>query len=675
MFQANTSVFVGKDRFSGFRDHIADDGFFFLFEVEDGMTKSEGHAFIKDVQRLKDEKGDINNLSDLEVWVSGLSRIKSIPVHFSIACGVQVDDIVYLQTVGQGEIHLRRGKDFVRLIHGDKSASGYIKEGDMFTFTTKSFRAMVEEEEKLMEPMDKDAPPELVSALEDHFDKKNDGGTSSIFVQFSMTEAESSKKSTKKVIEEEDAADKMGFTASESDVDDQHDSSEDTETEDTNAESDINHKPNYHSHAVESTEVEEDEAAVVAAPKRGLPVMEMPTSPSNSQDDAGPGMPKKNIFSNLKFSLPKSKLSPKTSRLITIAVLVVLGGIIIWSVVLGNQRRVAAQQQKKIQATSRDVDKKLSQADEDAFLNLDRSVALIAEAKKEVADLQKEVGAGHITEINSMNKKITEKENAIMHKDEKQPEEFYDLALEEKNAAGVKMYLEKDNIAILDTDNKTIYNLSAEKKSITKSKNDVLTDATKVGMVKGVLFAFVPGKGLYEFTDDTKVKNVIPNDKDWGDVADIAFFSGNVYMLDSAKKDILKYTLIADGYAPKTSYFKTKPDLSDALSMKIDSSVYVASSNDINKFTRGDAEDFNVNFPTTKVDLEEIYTDEDATKVYAWDRTNATIYILGKNGTYEKQVKASILAKATDVIAYKGDILVLSGSKIYKLSESDAKKE
>jgi hypothetical protein len=694
MFQANTSVFVGKDRSSGFRDHIAEDGFFFMFEVEDGMTKTEGHAFMKDVKRRKDEKGDIRTLGDLEVWINGLANIKSIPAHFSIACGAQVDDIIYLQTVGQGEIHLRRGKDFVRLIHGEKSASGYIKEGDMFVFTTSTFRAMVEEEEALIEPMDKNPPAELVSALEDYYDKKNDLGSSSIFAQFSMNAAPA--KAGKKSALKEDAAERMGFSTDEEGADD------------ASQEEDIKHKPNYHSRAVQSTEVEDDDAedasgdeealggtaagaagiagagaateaiggAVVGAgagiPRRsGLPVMEMPDE--NIQTDAAP---KKNFFSKLKFSLPESKLSKKTSRLIMIAILIVLGGIIVWSVVLGNQRRMAAQAQKRIQATEMEVDRKTARADEQAFLNLDESTMLLAQAKKEVTDLEKEVGPGYAADIKRLNKKITDKENEIMHKDEKEPEEFYDLALENKNAAGNAMYLEKDNIAILDSENKTIYNLSAEKKSITKSKNDILSDATRVGMVKGVLFAFVPGKGLYEFTDDTKTKKVIDNDKDWGDIKDIGYFAGNIYMLDGGKQDILKYTLIADGYAPKTSYFKgEKPDLTDAISMKIDSSVYVASVNDVLKFTSGEADDFKVSFPTTKVDIQSIYTDENAKKVYAWDRTNATVFVLAKNGTYEKQIKASVLAKASDVIAYKDDILVLVGSKIYKLNEADAKEE
>lgn len=648
MFQANTSVFVGKDRFSGFRDHIAAEGFFFLFEAESDMTKAEGHALMKDVQRLKDEKGDIRSLGDLEVWMNGLTRIKNIPEQYSIACGVQVDDIVYLQTVGKGEVHLRRGKDFVRLIHGDKSASGYIKEGDMFVFTTSSFRTLIEEEEKLQDPMDKDEPPALVTALEDYFDKKNDAGSVGIFTQFSKNAAPAAAGAA---VSAEDEAEKMGFS----------------------------HTPQYHARAVESTEVEEDEPAEDATPelppmepavarRAGLPVMEMPESSAPA-----PGTPKKNPFPN--FHLPESPLPKNVSKMITIVVVVILAVIFIWSVVFGLQRRKAAEVQKKIQATEMDVDKKTAQADEDAFLNLDKSVALLADAKKEVKDLEAEIGSGHSLDIARLNKKITDKENAIMHKDEKAPEEFYDLALENKNATGDVMFLEKDNIAILDTQNKTIYNLSAEKKSITKSKNDILADANMVGMVKGVLFAFVPGKGLYEFSDDTKVKNVIANDKDWGTIADIAYFAGNVYMLDSGKKDVYKYTLITDGYAPKKSYFNSKPDLSDVRSMKIDSSIYISASDSILKFTRGDADEFKVSFPTTKVDIEKIYTDEDATKVYAWDKTNAVIYIMGKNGTYEKQIKAGVLAKATDIIAYKGDILVLSGSKIYKLTETDAKKE
>ncbi len=619
MSETQQAVFVGKSRTHTYRDYLAEDTCFLVFECDD-TTKDEGKKILNHILESKEQHGDIGNMQDFEDWAHKAIFTPDMPVDFSMALGVLNGNVMYIKTVGEGEIHLRRGKDFVRVIHSEKVASGYLKEQDMLVFTTSTFRRLVEEEEKLKGTLDKGTVDQIVQILEGYYDEKGDGGALAVFAEVTS------------------------LTAT-------------------------------------AVQVKHTSAPPVPVPSVA-PVVATPPVAGEKRDFVEPtsddgfdeSARKQNIFSRIK--LPNGGGQTKRSKMITMGVLAVILVIFVWSVVFGYQRRQAAQARKQIDTVEASVAKKTTEAEDVAFLNMDRAIELLEEAKAEVADLRESVGKGYSREIDTIAETITEKENAIVQKDVQEPEEFYDLALEDQKAKGDKMFLEEDKIAILDKANDTLYNFSADKKSIESSKNSAVGDATIVGMVDGALRFFVPGKGLYEFTDDTKVEQLIKNDKDWGSIADIAFFGGNVYMLDPKEGDIHKYAVIADGFGEKTSYFTgTVPDLENANSLKIDASVYIGLSDSVIKFTRGLVDEFNVTLPEKNLDIVDIFTDENTERVYAWDKKNASIYIISKTGSYEGQVKASVLAKASDFVVYNNQILVLSGSKIYTLSNDGSSSE
>lgn len=672
MFSNVNAIFVGKDRSRVFRDYLVDRNFFFVFESE-SMTKADGHAFFKKVQELRKKKSVFDNLNDFEIWLNEAVMTQNIPAHFSLAAGILHRDILYIKTVGDGEIHMRRKKDFVRLIHGDKSASGYAQLGDMLVFTTATFRALIENEEKLIDTLDKDKPVDIVPKLEEHFDNKEDGGAVGMFVQLIEAELE----------EEEDLP--MGFAAKDA-LEDVEDGvvGEPFKKEDYGDQ--IKQSPHYHTHAVQSTEVIDDAPErpyAQARAQRNEPRMDRAELEEDYQEDIDDSVPVKPERAKAGFSMPPFitaltgrfsgiQLKGNPSKMITLAVVVVLFGIIVWSVVLGAQRRQAAQEKQQIAAAEQIIDEKTSQAVELAFLDMDRALALINESKQEVTSLRENLNEDKYADaLSRMEEKVSTAENAIVQKEEKEPEEFYDLALENEDAKGDMFFLEENKMAILDKANDTVYNFDLEKKSLEKSSNKVVGDATMVGMDRGTIFVFVPNKGLYKFIDDEKTEVAIKTDKDWGKITDFDFYGGNVYMVDSGKSDVYKYAVTESGFADKASYFiGTAPSLDGAHSVEIDSSIYVGTTDGAQKYTRGEADDFDTTFPNSDVTITRIYTDENTEKVYAWDKSHATMYVLDKNGSYEQQIKASILAKATDFVVYNNEILLLSGSKIYKLADS-----
>ncbi len=691
MFSPIASVFTGNDRTRVFRDCIVDEDFFFVFEAEEGMTKAEGHAFMKKVVELKKHKRHFENLNDLEIWLNEAVLTTNIPAHFSVSAGVFHKNVLYIKTVGKGEVHMRRGKDFARLIHGDKSASGYIEEGDMIVFTTADFREIIETEEKLKKTLDNDTPEDITQHLEEYFKEKEDRGSLALFLEVTLSDDT-----------EEDLP--LGFAAGNVDRDAnpeelQPDASElrdDDTYPDDGAEDDDSpkHRPNYHSRAVMNTEVEEepfprrvahskpeyddaDDYADGFGAAGGAGAAGVGTAAASAPVAGGGGGKGAALFTGIRnrvAAFSKNGGGKSLSKKITLIAVVVIFAIFIWTIVFGYQRRQKAEDAKKIAAAEQIIDEKTQQADEISFLNMDRALALLNEARAELTTVKEEVGKGNEDELARLEKKIIDVENAIVQKDEQEPEEFYDLALEAEDAKGDAIFLDGDKLAILDRSNKTVYNFSIEDKSLEKSSNAVVGNATFVGMSKGTIYVLDPAKGLYEFTDDTKAELVIEKDEDWGTIRGMAFFNGNVYLLDSRKGDVYKYLVVEGGFSDPSSYFTgTKPDtIGNATSIAIDASIYLSLEDSILKFTRGEADSFTTVFPSDNVSIEKLYTDQETEKVYAWDKTNATLYILSKNGAYERQIKASVLAKASDFVVYQNQILVLSGSKIYTLTEGDA---
>ncbi|MFW5703607.1 MAG: hypothetical protein ACOCXQ_02130 [Patescibacteria group bacterium] len=643
MFKPETAVFVGKDRSRAFRDFIIDGSFFLVFEALEGLHKAEGHDFIKQLERLKKQHGQIINLNDLEIWLQESLLSAAVPAHFSLAAGAVYKNILYIKTVGEGEVHMRRGKRFARLIHGDKTASGYLEENDMVVFTTASYRSLIEEEVKLEKPLNTLVPEKLVQHMEEYFDNKNDKASLAIFAQFSESGVE-------------DEAAEMGFvTNGEPSGRPVTGLAEDEETSEGVDASDPDHHPNYHSHAVESTEVLDEPAQTT------LPDQEIKPEKAKKK----------------RLSIPSIKLPGSFSKKVTLVAVIVIFAIFVWSIIFGYQRRQEAALAAQVEETQAVITEKTAEAEEIAFLNLDRAIALLDEAKLELAKLEESAGEDATEEIAALREQITTMENKIVQKDEQEPEEFYDLALEAADARGDAMFKDGTQLAILDRENKTVYNFSLDEKSLEKSTNEVVSAAELVGIADGTIYVFDREKGLYEFENDEDVSLVIEEDEEWGEVVDLAFYFNNVYMLDREKADIYKYVPVEGGYSEQASYFVgTAPtELNAGTSIAIDASIYVGLDDSVLKFTRGEADEFVTTFPTENVTIEGIYTDEESEKVYVWDKEQGAVYVLSKNGKYERQVRANALKEASDITVYNNQILVLSGSKIYALTENNSSDE
>lgn len=582
MFQKDFAFYLGGELEGGFTGFVAEENFFLILEIEEGLTQEQGRQFLAAVKKGATSVA-IDSLADFESYINEKVRQHNLPAVFSMATGFIKDTILYLKTTGGGIIYLRRENKLTPIIEGTLSASGYIKSADMVIFTTSRFMEVVGAEAELKRFFDDKKPSEIIDEITPLLKSKDDKGIIALFVQFSEFPSET-----------------VG-------------------------------EPLFQSHE----------------------------------------KPWDKLSSTIKMIYQKNTIYSQNMgkrKTLTLLAVFLIFVVLVWSVGLGYQRRKEAAVQKKIESAREQILQKLNQAQEAAFLNISKSESLISEAEDETAKLKKEIGDNR-KEIGELENLIRQRENKIIKREEKSYEEFFDLTIDNKQAKGNRFYLDADSIAILDRSGGRIYFLSLSKKSLDKKVFSEIKNALLLTSYQGEVLFYRPDEGIYKINLEGKLKKAIEKDRDWGEIVDFWIYNGNIYLLDSGKSEIYKYLVAEGGYSAKTSYFKGAAfGLKNANSLAIDASVYVGFADHIFKFTAGSQDDFKTSFPAASVNLTKVFTTRDLEKVYAWDKTKGSIYILGKNGTYEREINSSILKQADDFVVYNNAAYILAGAKIYKIS-------
>lgn len=582
MFQKDIVFYLGQEKENGFSGVISEDGFLVVLEVEEGLTSEEGRTKLN---QLKEHivTTEIQHLSDLETLIHEKIQECNFPTNISLAVGYVKETVLYLKTVGSGNVYLRRGNQFEKIVGGEESASGHIHEQDIYLFTTDRFIQAIGSENEIKKIFDHKKPHEIIEEITPKLKGNDDQGIIALFAQF-------------------------------------------------NKKDEISLEVSFISH----------------------------TSP---WEKVG------RTFQNLYTKAREYSQEAGSRKKYTFIAVIVIFIILIWSVGLGYARRNETALDKKIQSTKNLISQKLNQADESVFLNLPQSLALISEARQELERLKKEIGNKRKEkEIKDLENLITQEENKITKKEEKKYEEFFDLAVDNKQSKGVRLYLDSNNLSILDKAQGIIYTLSLEKKSLDKNKFPEIKNAQKIARYEDNVFFFT-SDGFYKITTDGKLNKIIEKDKDWKTIIDVWIYNGNIYVLDKDKDQIYKYLVAENGYSDKTLYFKGGTSgLKDAHSLAIDSSIYVGFPDHIFKFTAGTQDEFKTSFPESNIQITKIFTTKDVEKVYAWDKTSGSLYVLSKNGTYERELYSSILKQIDDFIIYNKNAYLLSGKKIYMLN-------
>jgi len=631
---------------------FATDANLFLIAQAEGLDES---AFHEDVEILKQHILSQNpqSLSGFqEALNDSWGRLEGALSSFTAAW--IVGKVAYFVTKGDGEVFVSRGGKTAKMISGDTSSSGFIEESDYFLLTNKPFSHAVKEE-RIKKLLHSHTPQENVETLTPELKASNDVGMFALFMKVSTSEEE-----------EEDSEDEESVGV------DSHmkiEVSDDEENDQKGEDSSDSFKP-----AIAPTHTSSElPMQQPATPLRHTPSEESMESFSYSQ---------RPLSSHNKFKTMVTSLNGRFSagqtvwKRVTLLIVILLVCVLGWSVFSGNTRRQRGKFIEKVQAESMVIDGKLTEAQDLIGSNTERSLELIDSSKASLALLQKEATEKDIKDVpalSDLDKKIASVENSIQKKELAQSEEFYDLDLIKKGTKASKLFLDDDKLALLDNKNGFIYVLTLNEKSVETFTAKKAINADFVALHQGIPYIAGDAIGVIKVTTDGKGEEIIPADKDWGSLTDFWMYSGNIYMLDSAKNDIHKYLVAENGYSEKRSYFGKgeSPGLTSASAIAIDSSLYIANSDKIQKFSSGVRSPFDVTIPdTSDITFEDVFTSSDVDNVYILDKDSKRVFIISKTGEFLKQISAGVVGKADDFVVVDGTgILILAENKIYLLKE------
>lgn len=359
----------------------------------------------------------------------------------------------------------------------------------------------------------------------------------------------------------------------------------------------------------------------------------------------------------------------KRKKILIGVILLLCIGLFGWNMTKGIQNRGGLQigQGQSYDERKQKIENSIEQAATKTDAVAD-GLQLLQEARGMLSTLQKTSSKGKQEELTALQKKVVDTEATLIKKEYKEPQEYYDFAVEEKSAKGSKLYVFEDKAFVLNPDGK-VYILTLEKKSLQKVSltKKVSTESLVAGYEKNT-YVLNPEEGIVRVDDTGKGKVVIPKETQWSLITSMQVYNGNIYLLDGGNNALYKYPVTTDGYGDRASYFKgSYTDMDASSSFAIDISVYVATKDIVTKYTAGLKDDFKFTIPGGNVNVTKVMTHTDQTELYLWDKKNGALYIASRDGLYKKQIASPYFSQATDVEVYNNKAFLLKDAKLYSI--------
>jgi len=249
------------------------------------------------------------------------------------------------------------------------------------------------------------------------------------------------------------------------------------------------------------------------------------------------------------------------------------------------------------------------------------------------------------------------------------------VSLLKKGAVASAITLYEDALGIADATTNTLYVVTvSSKNSQIIAGGQGLGKPHDVAMHGNMLYALVDtGIAGVSTTDKKVTPDVVKKDKEWGSLASLVSFAGNLYLLDTQKSRIWKYVSTDKGFSELREYLNpdTLPDLSRATGMAIDGSVWVGTSDGkIIRFAQGQENTFvSKGVEPGLGSFLLVYTSDAADNLYVLDRDNKRVVVLEKDGTYLSQYawQGSIVPTQLVVSEKLKKMLLLAEGKIYAI--------
>lgn len=256
-----------------------------------------------------------------------------------------------------------------------------------------------------------------------------------------------------------------------------------------------------------------------------------------------------------------------------------------------------------------------------------------------------------------------------------EPELYYDLSLLKSGASIGAIGPDTDMVGLLDTAGPTIVALTLSSKNAqVLGGGEGYSGARLITIHGGVAYVLVED-GIHQASVEDKktTPTVVKRDPEWGTIASLEYYGGNLYLLDTGKSRIWKYVATDRGFSETREYLNpdTLPDFSQATGMVIDGGVWVGTKDGrILRFSQGKEQTFAPQgvIPALGKTLI-VTTTEENKNLYVLDTDNKRVVVLDKDGIYLSQYVWTGPLAPTQLMASEKlkKIVLLGGGKLYSI--------
>lgn len=358
----------------------------------------------------------------------------------------------------------------------------------------------------------------------------------------------------------------------------------------------------------------------------------------------------------------------KKSALSAALILILVFGV---SLALAGSKKQREKQQQEVQSVIEEVQYKYDEAHNLLKLNPLRAKSLLTSSKTRIEEYQNNHSGGLSAELKEwLNKIETDLAGAQREYKVDSGTEWFDFSLVKDGFKGSDWEAENNKIWVWDETTKTVVEVNLESKaSRIVAGGDKIKEGNLIGFTGDR--GFVIGSGNITVIDKTTTTAMAG--EGWQNISDAVGFGSNLYLLDKSKTgQIWKYLGVTSGLSSKRTYLKGETyDLSEAMSMTIDGSVWVLfSDGTIVKYVQG-AKDAFVPAGLDK-NFEEpikIFTSPEEKNLYVLDRKQTRVVVLSKTGEYQAQYEWPGMAGVKDLIVSEKlkKMFLLTGEKVFTI--------
>ncbi len=566
----------------------------------DGIARTRGIGLLTKLTRIFDTPPvslvELTRIADQVMKEDVVSLILLVPVGSTL----------YLVSRGEGAVYLKRGTKLARLVYGEQSLSGAMKDGDTLIAASKGFIHTLTPED-IIGVFDHLTPQEVAEKLTIRL-HEHDGGVGGVALIFQINDTDSSPS-------------------------------------------------------------EESTASVLPPPaisRRTIYLSKM----KGVARRVVPSRHRMRLRMVIHHLRQKGFLKPRSVMAFGIVVLFLL------SVLLGIRRQLAT-------ATLSKTDEVLVEAQhsfDEGMALLDLNPVKGRERLLQARDLlspivSKKQRGQEAKKVKALYDEVIENLTRAMHVVEVTPELYFDMGLLKEGALATDVSLFESSLGILDANRKTVFTLgTSPKNGSIVGGGENFSESRLVAMYGDKLYVWTP-KGIHQvrLTDQKTVPNVIPAAPDWGNIADMTVFGGNIYLLDIGKNRIWKYVAAEKGFSQLFEYLNpdTLPDLSKTTNMAIDGSVWLGTTTgNIMRFTSGKENSFTTQGEEIPLGQNlKVYTHDEAKMVYILDTDHQRVVVYDKDGLYMSQYvwDSGFIPSALVVSEETGKIFLLRDGKIYSI--------